>query len=202
MNCNKCGSSADINDKYCRSCGSILNEEKCVSANEAALGDDDYTEILNKLEEEVNKKNNIKLNGWLVVFCIYNIIIMPIRALIDINKAYEELPKTLSSYPSIKNYVVGSIVLEVAIAFGGIMIGFLVKNRKKLAIKYVYKYLWFYLVCNVLLLVIPYMMGFPSDIESSFGDITLKSGTWTLIYFVGWYMYFLKSDCVKRELVL
>ena len=131
------------------------------------------------------------VKGWLLWSCIGLTIIMPLATAFYLVSGYDQLSPSFSSYPNLRQYFLVQSVLGIGLTLYGIYTGIALWRVSRNAVNIAFTFLWVYLGCNFLMLLLPFLFG-----------LSVRGGVWEKIVFAilsytVWYLYLLCSKRVK-----
>ncbi len=145
---------------------------------------------------------NKTIGGWLYLLCFALIAGFPIGSIIVIFSSYVEFHNNFEIVPLIKYLFFIDIILRIIVSYYSIRAGNLLWKIAPNAVKNAKKFLFIYLGYAIISIVMQFIGGFPSDINSPEFANTIRLMIQPFIYFAIWYWYLVVSKRVKSTYIM
>jgi hypothetical protein len=136
--------------------------------------------------------------GWLAFFCIVQIFIGPLLALITGAISLSQIGDVADRYPSLLAVIFVEVIGDVGLVTFGVVAGLKLRRLQRGAVGFAKGYLIARLVWAVLALGLPAMgSDLPSSVMEAMMIAAVKELVQTLIGFAIWFSYFNVSKRIK-----
>jgi len=148
-----------------------------------------------EIYEKPIAKEGHGVGGWLLLFILQCIIISPLLSGWNLFSAYSNYSNLSPEIANIVNIDAASTIALVAL---GIYTGFSLSVLKPNAIKLAKRYLWSFLAYFLIVIFLPLLYSWPPKVWSIWAQAILPKTIGAIIWNVIWLAYFYKSIRVKE----
>lgn len=138
-----------------------------------------------------------RVGGWLLLLCFALIIGGPLRALYGISALYNEMLEYQDKFPNLQITFYVGISISFILIISGIISGSELLRRKKGAVKTTKTYLIVFFGFSILLSILPYFAGLPSEADAFLFRVFAKRMVEALLFSGIWYWYLSVSKRIK-----